>query len=41
MLRYDMNGYGVAGAYDEQRGGPGAAANLYDGTAPFALTQSG
>jgi predicted porin len=41
MLRYDMNGYGVAGAYDEQRGGPGAAANLYDGTAPFALTQPG
>jgi predicted porin len=41
MLRYDMNGSGVAGAYDEQRGGPGAAANFYDGTTPFALTDSG
>jgi predicted porin len=41
MLRYDMNGYGVAGAYDEQRGGPGAAANFFDGTTPFALTASG
>ena len=41
MLRYDLNGYGVAGAYDEQRGVPGAAANLYDGTPPCALTDSG
>jgi len=41
MLRYDFNGYGVAGAYDEQRGGPGAAANFFDGTAPFALSDPG
>ena len=41
MLRYDRNGYGVAAAYDEQRGGPGAAANLYDGTPTFALTNPG
>lgn len=41
MLRYDLNGYGVAAAYDEQHGGAGAAANLYDGTPTFALTNSG
>lgn len=41
MLRYDYGGYGVAGAYDEQRGGAGAAANLYDGTPTFALTNPG
>lgn len=38
MLRYDNSGYGVAAAYDVQHGGPGAQANLYDGTASFALT---
>ena len=41
MLRYDANSFGVAGSYDEQRGGPGAAANIFNGVAPFALTQSG
>jgi predicted porin len=41
MLRYDRNGYGVATAYDEQHGGPGAAADLYDGTPTFALTNPG
>lgn len=41
MLRYDRNGYGVAAAYDQQHGGAGAAANLYDGTPTFALTNSG
>ncbi|WP_321877648.1 porin [Paraburkholderia bannensis] len=41
MLRYDRNGYGVAAAYDQQRGGAGAAANLYDGTPTFAFTNPG
>nr|WP_085485339.1 porin [Paraburkholderia susongensis] len=38
MLRYDRNGYGVAAAYDQQHGGPGAMANMYDGTPSFELT---
>lgn len=41
MIRYDGSGFGVAGAYDEQRGGAGAAASFFDGTAPFALTDPG
>lgn len=41
MLRYDLDDFGVAAAYDEQRGGPGAAANLYDGTPTFPLAQPG
>jgi len=41
LLRYDANAFGVAASYDEQRGGPGAAANLFNGTAPIALTNSG
>ncbi|WP_028225724.1 porin [Paraburkholderia ferrariae] len=41
MLRYDRSGFGVAAAYDEQHGGPGAQANLYDGTPSFALTNPG
>ena len=42
MLRYDAPaGFGVAAAYDQQRGGPGAAANLFDGDTPIAFTQSG
>ncbi|AIO34218.1 porin [Burkholderia pseudomultivorans] len=41
MLRYDARGFGVAAAYDEQRGGAGAAANFYDGVAPVAFTQPG
>jgi predicted porin len=41
MLRYDGGSFGVASAYDEQRGGPGAAANLFNGLAPLALTSSG
>jgi predicted porin len=38
MLRYDRNGYGVAAAYDQQHGGPGAMANMYDGTPSFDFT---
>ena len=41
MLRYDGDNFGVASAYDEQRGGPGAAANLFNGAAPLPLTASG
>jgi predicted porin len=41
MLRYDRNGYGVAAAYDQQHGGPGALANLYDGTPSFAFANPG
>jgi predicted porin len=41
MLRYDWSGFGAAAAYDEQRGGPGASANMFDGTPAFALTNPG
>ncbi|AOJ27924.1 hypothetical protein WJ12_23725 [Burkholderia seminalis] len=41
MLRYDVPNFGVAAAYDEQRGGNQAAANFFNGVAPFPLTQSG
>jgi predicted porin len=41
MLRYDRNGYGVAAAYDQQHGGPGAMANMYDGTPSFDFTNPG
>jgi predicted porin len=41
LLRYDASAFGVAASYDEQRGGPGAAANFFNGVAPIALTQSG
>ncbi|WP_043286277.1 porin [Paraburkholderia oxyphila] len=41
LLKYDSTIFGVAAAYDEQRGGEGAAANLYDGDPSFALTSSG
>jgi len=41
MLRYDTARFGVATAYDEQRGGPSAAANFFNGAAPFALTDPG
>ncbi|HEX8405280.1 MAG TPA: porin [Duganella sp.] len=40
MARYDRATYGVAAAYDEQRGGAGAAANLFNGAAPLALTNA-
>jgi predicted porin len=38
MLKYDASVFGVAAAYDEQRGGASAAANFFDGVAPFPLT---
>ncbi|WP_153041253.1 porin [Paraburkholderia monticola] len=41
MLRYDRNGYGVAAAYDQQHGGPGAMANMYDGTPSFDFSNPG
>ncbi|WP_043284756.1 porin [Paraburkholderia oxyphila] len=42
MLRYDAPaGFGVAAAYDQQRGGPNAAANFFDGVTPLPLTDSG
>ncbi|PRF64452.1 porin [Burkholderia multivorans] len=37
MLKYDAQNFGVAGAYDEQRGGTGAAANFFNGVAPVRL----
>ena len=40
MLKYDAASFGVAAAYDEQRGGTNAAADFYDGVAPFPLTSS-
>ncbi|WP_302057128.1 porin [Paraburkholderia sp. CNPSo 3281] len=42
MLRYDAPaGFGGAAAYDQQRGGPGAAANFFDGVTPLPLKDSG
>jgi predicted porin len=38
MIRYDATSFGFATAYDEQRGGTNAAANFFDGVAPFPLT---
>lgn len=38
MLKYDAASFGVAAAYDEQRGGATAAANFFDGVAPLPLT---
>lgn len=41
MLRYDTAAFGGAAAYDQQRGGPGAAASFFDGVAPVAIAGSG
>lgn len=41
MLRYDSRRFGVGAAYDEQRGGAGAMANLFNGLAPIPLTNPG
>ncbi|KWF32787.1 hypothetical protein WL88_25955 [Burkholderia diffusa] len=38
MVKYDTEWFGVAAAYDEQRGGAGAAASFFDGAAPIPLT---
>lgn len=40
MLKYDTAWFGVAGAWDEQRGGAGAAANFFNGAAAVPLTSS-
>jgi predicted porin len=40
MLKYDAASFGVAAAYDQQRGGTNAAANFFDGVAPFALVSA-
>ncbi|KXU86827.1 hypothetical protein CR51_36805 [Caballeronia megalochromosomata] len=37
MLKYDSTYFGVATAYDEQHGGTNAAANFFDGVAPFSI----
>ena len=37
MLKYDAANFGVATSYDEQRGGTNAAANFFDGVAPFPI----
>jgi len=41
MIKYDASAFGTAVAYDEQRGGAGAAANFFDGVAPFPFTNPG
>ncbi|NPT62620.1 porin [Paraburkholderia elongata] len=41
MVKYDAPWFGVAGSYEEQRGGKGAAANLFDGVKPLPLTADG
>lgn len=40
MLKYDTPWFGVAGAWDEQRGGTGAAASFFNGAAAVPLTSS-
>lgn len=40
MLKYDTAWFGVAGAWDEQRGGAGAAASFFNGAAAVPLTSS-
>jgi predicted porin len=37
MIKYDSATFGLATAYDEQRGGKGAAANFFNGVAPFPI----
>jgi predicted porin len=37
MLKYDSANFGVATAYDEQRGGANATANFFDGAATFPI----
>jgi predicted porin len=41
MLKYDGTYFGVATAYDEQRGGKNAAANFFNGVAPIGIGGSG
>lgn len=41
MLKYDLQHAGAAIAYDEQRGGTGAASNFFDGVGTSPLAASG
>ncbi|CAE6757963.1 porin [Paraburkholderia aspalathi] len=41
LLKYDARSWGAAASYDRQNGGPGAAASLFNGLTPVALTSSG
>lgn len=41
MLRYDSNVFGLAAAYDEQRGGPNATASFFNGNTPIPITNPG
>ncbi len=41
MLKYDAATFGVAGAYEEQRGGAGATASFFNGSAPIPFTNAG
>lgn len=41
MLKYDVALGGLAVSYDRQDGGPGAAANFFNGITPVTLTGSG
>ena len=41
LLKYDTSNWGTAVSYDRQNGGPGAAASLFNGLTPVALTSSG
>ncbi|ABK06935.1 outer membrane protein (porin) [Burkholderia cenocepacia HI2424] len=38
LVKYDSPWFGLAAAYDEQRGGTSAAANFFDGVPPLTLT---
>ncbi len=41
ILKYDAPLFGGSVAYDEQRGGTGASASFFNGSAPLPLSQSG
>ncbi|OHU98604.1 hypothetical protein BLA34_19595 [Ralstonia solanacearum] len=40
MLKYDAASFGVAGAYEEQRGGTGATASFFNGSAAIPFTSA-
>ncbi|MHA6885479.1 porin [Ralstonia pseudosolanacearum] len=40
MLKYDAANFGVAGAYEEQRGGTGATASFFNGSAAIPFTSA-
>ena len=41
MVKYDAATFGFAGAYEEQRGGTGATASFFNGSAPVAFVDAG